>query len=99
MSKDNPSSLLSPKYILIDMMVNEGMTTAELLQKTRNQDFYRFLVYNDPLTPEMALQLEGIFSLPASFWITLEESYRESLPKLQDDQKKIEKSGQDTNQA
>ena len=76
-----PDYVSPPGETLADVLEERSMTQADLARraglskKTVNQ----IVKGKDPITPETALKLERVLGIPARFWLTREQHYREFL--------------------
>lgn len=75
---------IPPRETLLEMLEVNNMTRAELainmdLSKRRVNEMIKG---ETPITPEIALKLENVFNLPASFWLNLENNYQEALTRI-----------------
>lgn len=75
----NPDYVSHPGETLEEMRVCRGMSCAELAQKMgRDADAIASIVAgNAPITPDIAEQLEVVFSVPARFWNNRQRQYEE----------------------
>jgi HTH-type transcriptional regulator / antitoxin HigA len=71
----------APGDTLLEMLKERGMTQTELAQRMGRpiKTINGIIKGHKALTPETALQLEKVFSVPASFWLAREHDYREFL--------------------
>ncbi len=80
----HPDSVSSPGETLLETLETIGMSQAELARcmgrpvKTINDIIQK----KAAITAETALQLEQVLHIPASFWLKLEQHYREFLARL-----------------
>lgn len=83
-TKQNTPILILPGETLVELLEERGMTQLELAErmgrppKTVNE----IIKGKTSITPETAIQLEGVFSVPASFWMNLESNYQVTLARF-----------------
>ena len=84
-----PDYAVPPGMTLRESIEEYGITQAELAKRLgrSNKSVNRVINGKEPLTPQLALQLERILAIPASFWNSLETNYREMLNKIEEEQK------------
>lgn len=82
-----PDSVSPPGETLEEVLDERGMTQAELAERTgRSKKTINEIVQGKAaLTPDMALLLERVLSIPAQFWLTREQQYREFVARQQDE--------------
>jgi addiction module HigA family antidote len=90
MSKKNEKSLskrlLSPPGDTIQETLDEIWMNKEQLAKRMSisrRIINEIIKGSAPITPEIAIQLEHVLGIPASFWIERERHYREELQRLE----------------
>lgn len=90
--KSNTPILILPGETLVDLLEEKGMTQAELAERMGRplKTINEIIKGKTSITPETAIQLEGVFSVPASFWMNLENNYQISLARF-NSFKKLEK--------
>ena len=76
-----PDWAVSPGEILLEALEERGMSQAELARRTNRpvKTINEIVRGKAAITPETAIQLELVLSVPASFWNNLEIRYREHL--------------------
>src|SRR3990172_2331228 len=69
-----------------------GMSQADLAERTGRpkKTINEIIQGKAAITPETALQLEKVLGVPASFWNTCEQQYREYLAKKREEQGLLE---------
>ncbi len=79
-----PNYAVPPGETLRETLAWLGMTQAELVRGTGRpkDEINKVMTGNASITPEMAVQLERVLGIPASFWNNLERNYRETLGRL-----------------
>ena len=79
-----PDYVSHPGETLLETLEATGMSRTELAERMG----YPIKTINEvikgkaAITPEIALQLEQVLSVSASFWLKREQHYRESLVRL-----------------
>lgn len=83
-----PDSVSPPGETLEEILEERGMTQAELAERTGHPKkiINEIIQGKAVLTSETALQLEHVLGVPASFWLTREQHYREFLARQHNDQ-------------
>ncbi len=82
-----PNYVSPPGDTLAETLEMKGMSQADLAlrlgmaPKTVNE----IVKGKAPITPETAIKLEQVLGVPASFWNTREQQYREALARLKDE--------------
>lgn len=73
-----------PGEIIKEQLVVKGLSQKELAHKINMSEKHISKLINGEvmLTTEVAILLEPIFGLPASFWINFESLYREDIVKI-----------------
>ena len=76
-----PDYAVLPGDTLKETIAALGMSQAVLAERTGTTEkmISEIIQGNAAITPETALQLEKVLSIPASFWNNLERNYRESI--------------------
>ena len=87
--KGNAPILILPGETLIDLLEEKGMTQAELAERMGRplKTINEIIKGKTSITPETAIQLEGVFSVPASFWMNLESNYQVALVRFNFEEK------------
>lgn len=81
-----PDFISPPGETIQDLLDEKSMSQAELAErmgrpvKTVNE----IIKGKAAITPETSLQLERVLGVPASFWLTREQNYRERLARLRE---------------
>jgi addiction module HigA family antidote len=81
-----PDSVSAPGETLEEVLVERGMSQAELAERTgRPKKTVNEIVKGKAaITPETALQFERVLGIPAGFWNAREQNYRESLARAKE---------------
>jgi addiction module HigA family antidote len=76
-----PDNVSAPGETLEEVLESRGMSQAELADRTGRpkKTINEIIKGKAAITPETAIQLERVFGITASFWITREQNYREAL--------------------
>ncbi len=84
-----PDYAVLPGETLLETLESLGMSQAELANRTGRptKTINEIIKGKASITPETALQLERVFGVPASFWNNLERNYRETVARLQEQEK------------
>jgi HTH-type transcriptional regulator/antitoxin HigA len=80
-----PDMAIPPGETIREAMEARGMNQAELakrLEKTRAQ-VTEILKGRQEVSPDVALRLESVLGIPASFWLNLQAQYKEVLARIQ----------------
>lgn len=87
--KSKTPILILPGETLIDLLEEKGMTQAELAERMGRplKTINEIIKGKTSITPETAIQLEGVFSVPASFWMNLESNYQVALVRFNFEEK------------
>jgi addiction module HigA family antidote len=88
----SPNYAIAPGETLRETLNALGMTRAELAKRTgRSLRFVEKILNAETAIPtEMAIKLQQVLKVPASFWINLEKNYQKNLSRLSG-----ERNGQD----
>lgn len=80
----NPGYAVLPGDTLKQTINALGMSQADLAERTGRpkKTINEIIQGKAAITPETALQLEKVLSIPASFWNNLERNYQESVAAL-----------------
>jgi HTH-type transcriptional regulator/antitoxin HigA len=83
-TKQNTPILILPGETLIELLEEKGMTQLELAERMGrpHKTINEIIKGKTSITPETAIQLEGVFSVPASFWMNLESNYQVALARF-----------------
>jgi addiction module HigA family antidote len=94
--KYEPDYAVPPGMTLRESIEEYGITQTELAKRLGRSEksVNRVIKGKEPLTPQLALQLERILTIPASFWNSLETNYREMLNKIEEEQKLEKQAGE-----
>jgi len=81
-----PDYVSPPGETLQEVLENIGMSQAELAERTgRTPKTINEIIRGvAAITPETALQLESVLSIPAAFWNNRESNYQESLARIRE---------------
>jgi len=81
-----PDVVSAPGETLEELLEERGMSQAELADRTGRpkKTINEIIRGKAAITAETALQLEKVLGVPATFWITREQNYRESLARQQE---------------
>lgn len=81
-----PDYVAPPGDTLLEALEERTMTQAELAQRMgRPRKTIHGIIHGKvQITPETALELERVLAIPASFWLNLEQHYREGLARIAD---------------
>jgi len=84
-----PDSVSAPGETLAETLDTLGMSQTELAKRMGRpiKTINEIIQGKAAITPETALQLEQVLSVPASFWLKLEQHYREALARLNEEQR------------
>lgn len=76
-----PDYVSPPGETLEEILKKKGITQAELAEQTgiSKQIINGIIKVKTAITPETALHLERVLSIPASFWNNREQYYQEAL--------------------
>ncbi|TMC24004.1 MAG: HigA family addiction module antidote protein [Chloroflexi bacterium] len=76
-----PDFVSSPGETLLETLETIGMSQAELAKRMGHpvKTIHEILYKKSAITAEIAVQLEQVLHIPASFWLRREQQYRESL--------------------
>ncbi len=77
----HPDYVSAPGETLEEMLEERGITEAELAERTgiATKIINEIINGKTAITPEIALHLELVFGVPASFWNNREHRYQEFL--------------------
>ncbi len=84
-----PDIISPPGETLLDTIETLGMTQANLAERTgRSKKMINEIIKGKaPITPKMAIDLERVLGVPASFWNNRERNYRENRARIEEDQR------------
>ena len=87
-----PDYVSPPGETLEEILEEKGMTQTELAERTGRPKKTISAIINGKaaITPETALQLERVLSVPATFWNNRERQYKEALV-YQEENKQLKK--------
>lgn len=90
-----PDYVSPPGETLQEILEMKGMTQANLARRTGrpNKTINEIIQGKTAITPETALQLERVLGVPASFWFSREQQYREALARLKEEEALAEHVG------
>ncbi len=79
-----PDYAIAPGETLLDTIEALGMSQAELAERTgrSKKTINEIIKGKAPITPETALQLERVLSVPAQFWNDLGNNCRETVARI-----------------
>lgn len=82
----SPDYLSPPGETLEDLLEEQGMTQAELAERTglSRKTINEIVKGKAPITSDTALQFERVFDVPARFWSIREQQYREGLARQEE---------------
>ncbi len=82
-----PETVSPPGEALQDLLEERGMSQAELAERTGRprKTINEIIQGKSAITPDTALQLERVLSVPARFWNNRESNYREHLARKEDE--------------
>ncbi|MCF7820300.1 MAG: HigA family addiction module antidote protein [Candidatus Pacebacteria bacterium] len=80
-TKQNTPILILPGETIVELLEEKGMTQLELAKRMGrpHKTINEIIKGKASITPETAIQLEGVFSVPANFWMNLESNYQVAL--------------------
>lgn len=83
-SKLKIPNLILPGETIVDLLKEKGMTQAELAKRMGRpvKTINEIIKGKVSISPETSIQLEGVFSVPASFWMNLENNYQVALARF-----------------
>lgn len=83
-TKQNIPVLILPGETLVELLEEKGMTQLELAERMGRppKTINEIIKGKTSITPETAIQLEGVFSVPANFWMNLESNYQVALARF-----------------
>ncbi len=75
-----------PGETLLETIEVLGITQADLSERTGypKKTINEIIKGKAPITPQMAIELERVLDVPASFWNNRERQYRETLARLEE---------------
>jgi HTH-type transcriptional regulator / antitoxin HigA len=81
-----PDYVSPPGETLLEMLEERGMTQTELAERTGRPKKTISEIINGKaaIIPETALQLERVLGVPANFWNSREQNYRDALARQQE---------------
>ena len=82
-----PNYAVPPGEALRETIKSLGITQAELIQQTglSKKTINEIVRGKAAITPEMAIQLDRVLRIPASFWNNLDRNYQETLARLREE--------------
>jgi HTH-type transcriptional regulator/antitoxin HigA len=85
-----PDSVSAPGETLLETLETPGMSQEELATRMGRpvKTINEIIQKRAAITAEIALQLEQVLHIPASFWLKREQNYRESLARLSEEQQR-----------
>jgi len=87
----NPDYAVPPGETLLEIIDSLGMSQTELAGRTHRPKKTISEIINGKaaITPETAIQLERVLDVPAKFWMNLENNYRETLARLEEQERLV----------
>jgi HTH-type transcriptional regulator/antitoxin HigA len=84
----HPDYASPPGDTLAETLETIGMSQAELARRMGRpvKTINEIIQAKAAITAETALQLEQVLHIPASFWLKMEQTYRETLARLAKEQ-------------
>lgn len=81
-----PDYASPPGNTLVDILELQGMSQVELAKRLgiNKKTINEIIKGKAPITSETAIKLENVLGVPAHFWNTREQQYREVLARLED---------------
>lgn len=81
-----PDTVSPPGETLLETLEALGTTQANLAERTgRSKKMINEIIKGKaPITPKMAIELERVLGVPASFWNNRERNYRENLARIEE---------------
>jgi addiction module HigA family antidote len=75
-----PDAVSAPGETLHEILESRGMSQAELSERTGRpkKTINEIIKGKTAITPETAIQLERVLDIPAAFWMTREQNYRQA---------------------
>lgn len=85
----NPDYAVPPGETLLEIIESLGMSQTELAERTHRpkKTISEIINGKTAITPETAIQLEHVLNVPARFWMNLENNYRETLARLEEQER------------
>lgn len=85
-----PDSVSAPGETLLETLETLGMSQEELATRMGRpaKTINEIIQKRAAITAEIALQLEHILHIPASFWLKREQNYRAFLARLSEEQQR-----------
>jgi HTH-type transcriptional regulator / antitoxin HigA len=83
-TKQDIPILIFPGETLAELLAEQNMTQIELAKRMGRplKTINEIIKGKAIITPETAIQLEGVFSVPANFWMNLEGNYQVALARF-----------------
>ena len=81
-----PDTVSAPGETLLEILESRRMSQAELAERTGRpkKTINEIVKAKAAITPETALQFERVLGIPAGFWITREQNFREALARAKE---------------
>lgn len=81
-----PNYAVVPGETLLEVLEEKNMTQTEIASRTgQSLEIISEMVQGKTaITPEIALQFGRVLGVPASYWLRMEQNYREDLARLQE---------------
>jgi addiction module HigA family antidote len=85
----NPDYAVPPGETLLEIIESIGMSQTELAERTHRpkKTISEIINGKTAITPETAIQFEHVLGVPAKFWMNLENNYRETLARLEEQER------------
>ena len=87
----NPDYAVPPGENLLEIIESLGMSQTELAERTHRpkKTISEIINGKTAITPETAIQFEHVLNVPARFWMNLENNYRETLARLEEQERLV----------
>jgi len=79
-----PDYVVPPGEILLDALEERSMTQTDLAKKMGlpRKAISNLIHADQPLTDTIAMKLESVLGISATFWLNLERQYRDGLERI-----------------
>jgi len=86
-----PNSAIHPGKTLQDILEASKMNQVDLAQRTglTPKTINEIIQGKNPITPDTAIKLSGVFGMSATFWNNLERNFEETIARLKAEEKLI----------
>lgn len=90
-----PDTAILPGETLTETLESIGMSQKELAERMGRPDqmINEIIKGKKQITYDTAIQFERVLNIPASFWLNLEQNYRTTLARIEDEKKLMEEAG------